>query len=250
MNNYLLFNGDCLEIMDRIPEGSIDMVIADLPDGTLTSNFNEPIDLVELWKKYERITTDNAVIVLTARQPYSSQLVVSNLELFKYEWIWETDKKNTKFLIVNRRPLQVHESILVFFKNKSIFEPQKTNKANLRKIADQDNSIKHYPRSVQYFEDDIQILKFHKTQKPLALQEYLIKTYTKKDMVVLDNVMGCGATGMAALNQDRKFIGIEIDNHYFNIAKENLEIAANIQQQRAEMNKPKRKYLKRNQVQS
>ncbi len=217
--------------MKDIPDKSIDMILADLPYGTTNCKWDTPTDLDLLWKQYERIIKDNGAIVLTAQTPFDKVLGCSNLPLLRYEWIWEKTHA-TGHLNAKRMPMKAHENILIFYKKLPIYNPIKTygherkqskaksrvksiirNKDNdniygeeyIEKIVDYD-STERYPRSVIEFKTDKQLENLHKTQKPVALGEYLIKTYTNKDMVVLDNVTGSGSFLISAYNTNRKFI--------------------------------------------
>lgn len=232
-----LMHGDCLKLMKNIPDSSIDMILTDLPYGTTQCKWDSVINLDELWKQYERITTDTAAIVLTSMQPFTSKLVMSNLKLFRYEWIYEKGAA-TGFLNANKQPLRAHESILVFYKKQPVYNPQKTfgheRKKSKRKDVNSEcygkaislieyDSTSRYPRSIQFFSSDKQKTNLHPTQKPVALMEYLIKTYTNEGMTVLDNTMGSGTTGVACIRTGRKFIGIEKDQEYFDIAIRRLK---------------------------
>ena len=229
--------------MKRIPDGSVDMILCDLPYGTTACKWDTIITFEPLWEQYERVIKDNGAIVLTASQPFTSALVMSNPELFKHEWIWEKHK-GTNFYQVKSAPMKVHESALVFSKGTYTYNPQMTEGAPYKKrgshhklpkdhvmtpgknigYSDNLDTSKRYPTSVQFFSNHNQKAdRFHPTQKPVPLFEYLIKTYTKKGETVLDNTMGSGTTAIACLNTGRSFIGIEMDDEYFNIAKERIE---------------------------
>jgi site-specific DNA-methyltransferase (adenine-specific) len=222
-----LIFADCLEYMPTIPDKSIDMILCDLPYGTTQNKWDSIIPLDKLWIEYRRIC--KGLIVLTAAQPFTSVLVNSQLELFKYEWIWQKDNA-TGFLNAKKQPLRNHESILVFYKEQCLYIPQftegkpYTTKGNgpTTNYGDQIstptiNEGKRYPLSIIKFTRDKD--KVHPTQKPVALMEYLIKTYTNEKAVVLDNCMGSGTTGVACKNLGRSFIGIEKDPSYFKIAE-------------------------------
>lgn len=234
-----IYNEDCLEGMKRIPDKSIDMILADLPYGTTNCKWDTIIPLEPLWEQYERIIKDNGAVVLTASQPFSSALVMSNPKLFRYEWVW--DKKNpTNFAMAKKQPLKYHETILVFAKKQTEYYPIKwrgkpNHKQGLLKNDQQsevygkikrtkDNlSGMKYPRSIIEISKHSSQGGLHPTQKPVALFEYLIKTYTDEGAIVLDNVMGSGTTAIAAMNTNRNFIGFELDETYFNIANERIE---------------------------
>jgi len=238
--NIDLIKGNCLEVMKDIPEDSVDMILCDLPYGTTKCKWDSVIDLELLWKQYERIIKDNGAIVLTAQTPFDKVLGCSNLSMLKYEWIWEKTAA-TGHLNAKKMPMKAHENVLVFYKKLPTYNPQKTSgherkvskaehKTNCResevynkgqKLTTYD-STHRYPRSVQVFKSDKQKSKLHPTQKPLELMEYLIKTYTNECDLVLDNTMGSGTTGVACLNTNRDFIGIEMDDNYFEIAKQRI----------------------------
>ena len=240
MSEIELLHGDCLELMKDIPDGSVDMILADLPYGTTQNKWDEVIPFEPLWEQYERAIKDNGAIVLFAQTPFDKVLGASNLKLLRYEWIWEKTTA-TGHLNANRMPMKAHENILVFYKKLPTYNPQKTT-GHERKVSsakhkrhskksdvygDHDltsyDSTERYPRSVQMFATDKQKSNLHPTQKPVALFEYLIKTYTNKGETVLDNVMGSGTTGVACKNLNRNFIGMELDEMYFNKAKERIE---------------------------
>ena len=233
MNKIELLQGDCLELMKDIPDGSIDMILADLPYGTTRNKWDSIIDLERLWEQYHRIIKDNGAIVLTAQTPFDKVLGVSNLKNLRYEWIWQKDG-GTGHLNAKKMPMKGHENILVFYKRLPIYNPQmrqgkpyaqKSGKgsSNYGKQTQvmTHNKGERYPLTTVKFNRDKN--KLHPTQKPVSLFEYLIKTYTDEGDAVLDNVMGSGTTGVACLNTNRNFIGMELDETYFNIAKERIE---------------------------
>lgn len=233
-----LYLADCLEKMKEIDDKSIDLILADLPyEVTARNKWDVIIPFDKLWESYERIIKDNGGIVLTATQPFASQLVMSNLKLFKYEWIWEKCT-GTGFLNAKRQPLRNHEQILVFYKSQPTYNPQFTEgkpykckqgghgtNYNDRGLETKEvitiNDGKRYPLTVQKFNKDKE--KLHPTQKPLALFEYLIKTYSNESDLILDNTMGVGTTCLAAKNLGRNYIGIEKDENYYSIAVERLK---------------------------
>jgi site-specific DNA-methyltransferase (adenine-specific) len=244
MEKMKLFNGDCLAIMPTLPEKSVDMILADLPYGTTACKWDTIIPFEPLWEQYKRIIKDNGAIVLTASQPFTSALVMSNIKMFKYEWVWV---KNTSTGMMNagKAPMKRHENILVFG-NKLKFNPQKvlgsetsqnhskkgyTYKNNSSKLYNVEGGVSFVwsaevnPHSVLPCNSvgNRDKEKVHPTQKPVALFEYLIKTYTNEGDTVLDNVMGSGTTGVACKNLNRDFIGIELDKEYFEIAKARIE---------------------------
>ena len=242
-----LYCDDCLKIMPQLESNSIDLILCDLPYGTTKCKWDIIIPFESLWKEYIRLIKEDGAIVLFGKEPFSSQLRVSNLEMYKYDWIWVKDTKSN-FMQANHQPLNNVELISVFgkgyvrnIKNKVMmkYNPQFTegkeyrlpkvskttdlfgenHKNGVYKHYDRDTS-KRYPYNIISFNVDKQ--KVHPTQKPIALLEYLIKTYTDEGAVVLDNCMGSGSTGLACKNLGREFIGIEKEIKYFNIAKERL----------------------------
>lgn len=238
MNQMHLVLGDCLERMKEIESGTVDMILCDLPYGTTCCSWDVVIPFENLWVEYERVIKPNGAIVLFGSHPFSAVLACSNLELFRYEWIWEKPAA-TGFLNADKQPLRAHENILVFYKCLPTFNPQKTfgheRKKSKRKnigsshygkqlnIKDYD-STERYPRTVQVFSKDYPSI--HDTQKPVALCEYLIRTYTNVGELVLDNTMGSGTTGVACVNTLRRFIGIEKDEETFNQAQARIALAA------------------------
>lgn len=233
-----LFQGDCLDIMPLIPDKSIDAIIADLPYGITACKWDVIIPFEPLWEQYKRIIKDNGAIVLFGSQPFTSALVMSNPKWFKCEWIWRKHK-GTNIYGVKRVPLKIHESCILFAKNKYTYNPQMTEgkpykqrgSHNIGKsdgliiankkvgYAKDFDSSKRYPISIQEFSNHNQKdNSFHPTQKPVALLEYLIKTYTNEGETVLDNTMGSGTTCLAAKELNRKFIGIEKEAKYYEIA--------------------------------
>ena len=226
--------GDCLELMKEIPDKSVDMVLCDLPYGTTRNKWDSVIPLNKLWKQYERIIKDNGAIVLFSQMPFSAELVHSNLKLFKYEWIWQKDN-GTGFLNAKKMPLKIHENILVFYKKLPLYNPQMRTGFKPYKCKQGRHSANYGAYEQGHITESngerypIDIIKFkkdsglHPTQKPVELLEYLIKTYTNEGETVLDNCMGSGSTGVACINTNRNFIGMELDEHYFQIAKERLE---------------------------
>lgn len=231
MNKILL--GNCLELMKDIPSGSIDMILCDLPYGTTACKWDQVIPFEPLWEQYERIIKDNGAIVLTAAQPFTSALVMSNPKLFKYDLTWDK-KQKVGMLNCKRMPLRQHEDILVFYKKLPTYNPQMTKgKYRNKKIApkngfttygqlnnseDNYNDL-YYPTSLLEFSNAHQKIKQHPTQKPVVLFEYLIKTYTNEGETVLDNCAGSGTTAIACLNTKRNYICMEKDPEYFDIIK-------------------------------
>ena len=233
-----LYKGDCLEVMKSIPDGSIDMVLTDPPYGTTACKWDSVIPFEPMWEQLKRVTKKNGAIVMTASQPFTSVLVASNLKMFKYCWVWEKSKASN-FLQAKKQPLKNHEDVVVFSKEKVPYNPQFTDGEAYtprpgKKITEVYNPSrdhmfrngsggKRYPKSIQYFKtSEAEGKVFHPTQKPVALMEYLIKTYTNENETVLDFTMGSGTTGVACKNLNRNFIGIELDETYFNIAKKRI----------------------------
>ena len=227
-----LFQGDCLDIMPLIPDKSVQLILADLPYGTTACKWDSILDLNLLWKQYKRIIKDNGAIVLTASQPFTTKLISSNYEMFRYEWIWEKTLFSN-FALVKKQPAKLHENILVFYKKQPIYNPQMqegkpyTDKPRKRTMGIIDDAIgikkaienkgERYPSSVQKYSNGNNGTK-HPTQKPLELMKYLIKTYSNENDMVLDNTMGSGTTCLAAKELNRKFIGIEKEPKYYEIA--------------------------------
>ena len=235
-----LYHVDCMQAMKEIPDKSVDMILCDLPYGTTRNKWDSVIDLTLLWKEYERIIKDNGAILLFAQVPFNVVLGNSNLKLLKYEWIWEKDS-GTGFLNSKKMPLKIHENILVFYKKPPCYNPQMrtgfkpyeikkghhgSNYGSDKGAITKSNG-ERYPISLIQYKRDKE--KIHPTQKPIALLEYLIKTYTNENDLVLDNCMGSGSTGVAAINTNRNFIGIEKDKHYCEIARKRIDEALRIE---------------------
>ena len=245
-----LLLGDCLNLMQTIPDGSVDMILCDLPYGTTNAKWDSIIDLGLLWEQYKRVIKTNGAILLFAQTPFDKVLGCSNLEWLRYEIIWQKTQP-TGHLNAKKMPMKAHENILVFYEGLPTYNPQKTtghprktSKSISRKqsVERQTGNVKsgesiygftthyhadydtteRYPIDVQVFAKDTQKEKYHPTQKPVALLEWLIKTYTNKGELVLDNCMGSGSTGVACVNTGRDFIGIEKDKKYFEIAKNRI----------------------------
>ena len=243
MKKYLnkIIQGDCLEVMKTMPDKSIDMILCDLPYGTTACKWDTIIPFEPLWEQYKRIIKDNGAIVLTASQPFTSALVMSNIKMFKYEWIWEKHKA-TNFMNGNTQPMKIHENILVFGNGKIKYNPQKidgkdykirgkhniqiagVNGKEMPKVYSKNHETnKRLPVSIQRFSNHNQKEnRFHPTQKPVALFEYLIKTYTNEGDLVLDNCAGSGTTGVACKNLSRNYILIEKEPEYIDIIKKRL----------------------------
>ena len=229
-----IYNEDCLEGMKRIPDKSIDMILADLPYGTTQNKWDSIIPLEPLWEQYERVIKENGAIVLTAQPPFDKLLGVSNLKLLKYEWIWNKVSP-TGHLNAKKMPMKKTENILVFYKKLPTYNPQglrykprvkkrssnSVGSANYGKHKDENLSeYQGYPTNLLEF---VRESGLHPTQKPVALFEYLINTYTREGETILDNCMGSGTTAIAAINTKRNFIGFELDETYYNIANERIE---------------------------
>lgn len=241
-----LLHGDCLELMQTIPDKSIDLVLCDLPYGTTACKWDVVIPFEPLWAQYKRLIKYNGAIVLFSGQPFTSALVMSNPDMFKYEWIWEKDRRSG-YLNAKSKPLKIHENILVFHQYPPTYNPQMWQDKPMNTVyrGGQDlNGVygkkkpvlnKDVNSTVRY---PIDIIKFntvngqsknkttHGTQKPVPLMVYLIKTYTNEGETVLDNCMGSGTTGVACVQTGRDFIGIEKDDKYFQIAKDRIESEA------------------------
>jgi len=230
MNEQIkLLKGDCLELMKDIPDKSIDAIICDLPYGTTACKWDVIIPFEPLWEQYNRIIKDNGSIVLFGSEPFSSQLRMSNLKMYKYDWVWEKEQ-GTNQLLSKKQPLRKTENISIFYRKQSIYNPQmeigKPYKIERKlggeiygkeKIIQTTNEGLRFPTNILKFNRELRE-RYHPTQKPVALLEYLIKTYTNEGELVLDNAMGSGTTGIACLNTNRRFIGIEKDDKYFDIA--------------------------------
>lgn len=239
-----IHEGDCLELMKDIPTGSVDMILCDLPYGTTDiKGWDKLIPAEKLWEQYNRIIKDDGNIVLFGSQPFTSYLIVSNPKMFRYEWIWDKTK-GANFLNANHQPLKTHENVLVFAKlptspnrkGTAVYNPQKTDLEKSYIYSDSKKTRSHanggvtkgvenkelvgkHPKSIQTFKKDG---KVHPTQKPVNLCEFLIRTYTKENEVVLDNCIGSGTTAIAAINTNRNYIGIEQDVGYVAIARQRI----------------------------
>ena len=224
-----LIHGDCLEEMKKIPDGSVDMVLTDPPYGTTACKWDTVIPFEPMWEQLKRITKPNGAIVLTASQPFTSALIMSNAKMFKYCWAWKKTKP-TGHLNAKKQPLKVYEDVCVFYRKQCEYIPQGTSKTD--KMVERTNrgnygscskttrqTVTGYPKNILEYPS---IDGVHPTQKPVALMEYLIKTYTNENETVLDFTMGSGTTGVACKNLNRNFIGIELDKDYFEIAKERI----------------------------
>lgn len=245
MNNINLLQGDCLELMKGIPDQSIDMVLTDPPYGTTRCKWDSVIPFEPMWDQLNRIIKPNGCIALFGCQPFSSSLVMSNVKNFKYDWVWEK-AVGSNFALLKYQPMKEHESILIFSNGTHRYYPIKQQRKgsgaarlnyahNGSKTGDTSGNLKfkgfgvgeydkdmRNPSSVQFFNNRESCRGLHPTQKPVALLEYLIKTYTLENETVLDFTMGSGSTGVACLNTNRNFIGIELDQKYFDIAKNRI----------------------------
>jgi site-specific DNA-methyltransferase (adenine-specific) len=230
-----LFQGDCLEIMPTLASGSVDMVLCDLPYGTTQNKWDTIVPLLPLWEQYKRLV--KGAVVLTASQPFTSQLVISNLAWFRYAWVWEKTNA-TGHLNAKRMPMKLHEDVVVFSRDTLPYYPQDLKPFGkvVRRGHNGDNfgvsgkenfqEFTNYPRSIIKFQTDKE--KLHPTQKPVALMEYMINTYTNPGDTVFDNCMGSGTTGVACVNTGRSFIGIEKDQQYFDIASRRIKEARDL----------------------
>ena len=244
MVNLML--GDCLERMKEIADGSVDMVLTDPPYGTTACKWDTIIPFEPLWEQYKRIIKDNGAIVLTASQPFTSALVMSNVNMFKYEWIW-IKSKPSNFLMGKKQPMKYHENVVVFYKKQPTYNPikikrEEKNKRNNKKcgylkyealgINEDNNKYEDrlkagmnddiYPRNYIFFAQNTKVKYTHPNQKQVALFEYLIKTYTNEGDIVLDNAAGSGTTGEACINLNRDFILIEKEPNYYEVIKKRI----------------------------
>ena len=245
--NYKLYKGDCLELMKNIEDKSIDCIICDLPYGVTSKNkWDTIIPYEPLWKEYKRIIKDNGPIILFGQDKFTAKTMLSNEKMHRYNLIWNK-VLTSGFLNAGRMPLREHEDIMIFYKKLPTYNPQftegkplhgmgekfkkvKNNNNNYNDFnscnnpsANREGDTKKYPKSILTFPRPASSKMLHPTEKPVELLEYLIKTYSNENDVILDNCMGSGSTGVACLNTNRRFIGIELDEKYFNIAKDRLE---------------------------
>lgn len=247
--NYKLYNGDCLEIMDKlIEEGvKVDCIITDPPYGTTACKWDSVIPLDEMWERINKLIKPNGAICLFGSEPFSSNLRMSNIKNYKYDWYWNKNKPSGA-LVAKKQPMKAVETISVFYKKQCIYNPQmiKRTEEELKRLSKKsvytigtevddrkwgksgnrdDNKLK-YPKNILNHKTVFNRSKEkvpHPTQKPVDLLEYLVKTYTNEGDLVLDFTMGSGSTGVACMNTNRKFVGIELDEKYFNIAKDRIE---------------------------
>lgn len=238
--NVKLYNSDCIEVMKEISDKSVDMVLCDLPYGCTAQEWDKIIDFDILWKQYERIRKENCPVVLFSSQPFTTKLIGSNIDNFKYCWYWSKNQA-TNFFHTKRMPLRKIEEICVFYKHK--YNPQKTDGhiptraakgcsngtiyygGNKRNYEGGDTT--RYPNNLLEFKCVNNYHKVHPNEKPVELLEYLIKTYTNEGDVVFDNTMGSGSTGVACINTNRSFIGIELNEKYFKIADKRINEVKN-----------------------
>ena len=228
---YKLIQGDCLEVMKKIPDGFVDLVLTDPPYGTTACKWDSVIPFEPMWEQLHRVIKPNGAIVLFGSEPFTSVLGASNIDKLRYSWVWEKPAA-TGHLNAKRMPMKNHEDILIFYKKQPTYNPQGTNPYNKMVRRGGNGScygvsknesfqkVTNYPRTIIAFKKDGS--RLHPTQKPVALMEYLIKTYTNENDIVLDFTMGSGSTIIACLNTDRRSIGIEKDEEYFNITKERI----------------------------
>ena len=244
---YKLYQGNCLELMKNIRDKSIDCIICDLPYGVTSKNkWDTIIPYEPLWKEYKRIIKDNGPIILFGQDKFTAKTMLSNEKMHRYNLIWNK-VLTSGFLNAGRMPLREHEDIMIFYKKLPTYNPQftegkplhgmgekfkkvKNNNNNYNDFnscnnpsANREGDTKKYPKSILTFPRPASSKMLHPTEKPVELLEYLIKTYSNENDVILDNCMGSGSTGVAALNTNRRFIGVELDEKYFNIAKDRLE---------------------------
>lgn len=248
MDNYKLYNGECLDIMSKqISDESVDMVFCDLPYGTTRNSWDSVIPLDLLWEQYNRVVKPNGAIVLTAANPFDKYLAISNIKDFKYDWIWHKNKA-TGHLNARKLPLKAHEYVLIFYRKTPTYNPQftyghkpmnavkpKKHRPRLKETRNYGHvkatdgnpggSTRRYPRTVIDIpvENNDNKEKFHPTQKPIKLSDYFIKTYSNEGDMVLDNCMGSGSTGVSSIALNRKFIGIELNKNYYKLAKSRIE---------------------------
>lgn len=238
MNDIELWQGDCLKLMNHIPDHSVDMIFADLPYSTTQNSWDCMIDLNKLWEQYKRVIKKSGCIALWAQAPFSHTLATSNLDWYRYEWVIEKTKA-TGHLNAKKMPMKAHENILIFYDKLPTYHPQMTEghapvHSYTKHTTDGScygetktgisggGSTQRYPRDVLKFKWDTQKSCLHPTQKPVEACEYMIRTYTDEGDIILDNSMGSGTTGVAAVNLHRRFIGIEKEVKYFDISKKRI----------------------------
>jgi len=235
-DNINIIHGDAIEEMKKIDDKSIDMILCDLPYGMTRNRWDIIIPLDDMWKQFKRIVKENGVIVLNSMQPFSSKLIISNTEWFKYEWIWKKENV-TGFLNAKKQPLRNHENILIFYKKQCKYNPQMSPALNGKMISSTATKTKNYgniktkntlnlnknryPKTIIAFKRDKE--KLHPTQKSVALFEYLIETYSNKGATVLDCCIGSGTTAIACIQSERKCIGIEKNKKYIDITNQRIK---------------------------
>lgn len=237
MNKVQLQKGDCIKLMHELPDKSVDMILCDLPYGITNHKWDSIIPYDDLWTEYERIIKDNGAIVLFGAEPFSTKLRMSNIKLYRYDWVW-LKSRATLFQMSHKRPMNKHELISVFYKHLPTYNPQmskgkpyKTNGRRERKASGflssgmvnipRNNKGTRYPTTILDFPNS-NAKRYHPTEKPINILSYLIKTYTNENEVVLDNCMGSGSTGVACIRNNRKFIGFELNGHYFEVAQKRI----------------------------
>lgn len=234
---YEIYNEDCLEGMKRIESGSVALILTDPPFGTTDCEFDKKLPSEPMWEQFKRVTKQNAAIILFSQMPFGAELIMSNREMFRYEWIWEKSL-GVGFLNAKKMPLRCHENILVFYEKLPTYNPQftkgkpyvKKNSSctpNYQKLKELvfTNDGERCPRDVIHFNSQTESEKLHPQQKPVDLLSYLIKTYTNEGELVLDATMGSGSTGVAAMNTNRRFIGFETETKFYEIAKKRIDEA-------------------------
>lgn len=237
-----LIQGDCLQLMKNIQSKTADMILCDLPYQRTQNQWDIMIPIQELWEEYKRVIKDNGVIALFADGMFMAELMISNKKMWKYNLVWDKVLPSG-FLNANRQPLRSHEEICIFYNKQPTYNPQKVkgnpNHSKGKPKVNENNNYGHFefvdnreelgdmkhPKSILTFQKTHPSISVHPTQKPIELLEWLIKTYTNEGDTVLDNCMGSGSTGVACINTNRNFIGIELDENYFNLAKNRIENA-------------------------
>ena len=232
-----LILGDCLDILPELPAASVHAVIADPPYGTTACKWDSVIPLEPMWAGLKHVAKERAAIVLTASQPFTTTLIASNMKWFKYCWVWDKVNRYTGVMNANMRPLRIHEDVVIFHAKQPVYNKQfrqgspyavtRTGEYEgwgVKRTSGANDGQRHNPCSIIAIKGDVKIEgNVHPTQKPVALMAYLIRTYTNEGETVLDFTMGSGTTGVAAIRENRKFVGIEKDPEYFNIARERIE---------------------------
>ncbi len=240
MKTDIIYNEDCLPGMNKLPDKSVDMILCDLPYGTTACKWDTIIPFEPLWKQYKRVIKDNGAIILTAQQPFTSFLIFSNLKLYRYNWVWEKTVCSN-FLNLKRQPAKLHEDVCIFYKKQPTYNPimekgkpyldkriHNKSLGNLHKYGIGHNRVifnnkgERFPKTIIKFNNPNNNRE-HPTQKPVALFEYLIKTYTNEGDIVLDNCIGSGTTAIACVHLKRHYVGFDTSEKYCNIAKARLE---------------------------